>query len=122
MMSHPVHIIDEDENLMPSSFIPFCSISSNMSLLGKSIPRFTYPVCTEFNPKIFEGQKCYELDLQNLQDSIPFSKGKEKGLTFALDYNEDRMINELLVENEIEATIYVDTLGLKHDFVLIFSL
>ena len=119
MINHPVHIIDDDGNLMPSAFIPFCFLGTNMSSLGTKIDKFSQPVCTKFMPVMLEGQLCYQLDLQKQGH---FMKGEENGLTFLLDYNEDKSLNEPSFNNESlksnrEALIYIDTLGpSSHDY------
>lgn len=121
IVSHPVHIKDDHGHINPSSFIPFCSIGSNLSLLGEKIENFSQPVCTAFKPKMLEGQLCYQLDLQEIQNKVSFAKGDMNGLTFLMDYNEDKAINEqsgkeydgtLSME---EASIFVDTLGKSPD-------
>ena len=122
IVSHPVHIKDEHGHISPSSFIPFCSIGSNMSLLGENIEQFSHPVCTAFKPKMLEGQMCYQLDLEEIQKQVSFKKGDNNGLIFLMDYNEDKAINEqfkkeyeaTLLPND-EAIIFVDTLGKSHD-------
>ena len=34
LLNHPVHIVDEDENLLPSAFIPFCAFGGYMHIMG----------------------------------------------------------------------------------------
>ena len=121
VVSHPVHIKDEHGHITPSSFIPFCSIGSNMFLLGEEIEQFTHPVCTAFKPKMLEGQICYQLDLEEIEKQVSFKKGDMNGLTFFMDYNEDKAINEQSKKGydgslpNDEAMIFVDTLGKSHD-------
>ena len=40
MSNHPVHIIDEDEELSPTALIPFCTFGGNMSVMGAKIDQF----------------------------------------------------------------------------------
>ena len=71
---------------------------------------------------MLEGQLCYQLDLQEIQNKDSFEKGDTNGLTFLMDYNEDKAINEqsgkeydgttLSME---EVSIFVDTLGKSPD-------
>lgn len=92
-----------------------------MKILGDRIDSFSHPVCNIFKSKIFEGQTCYQLDLQDVQQNVSFSKGAENALTFLMDYNEDKTINEptlifgkqKLDDNSPfnEALVYFDTLG-----------
>ena len=114
MISHPVHIQDKDRNLLPSAFIPFCSLGSDLEILGVRIDRFSQPVCRIFKPKVFQGQTCFQLDLQDLQQNLSFAKGAENAVTFLMDYNQDRTINEPTLDDnspDNKALIYVDTLG-----------
>ena len=97
-----------------------------MSILGEKIENFSRPVCTAFKPKMLEGQMCYQLDLTDFKNKIFFAKGEENGLTFLMDYNEDKAINEQSKEEydgtlpRDEATIYVDTLGKNYMIGIIF--
>ena len=128
MISHPVHIEDTHGNLMPSAFIPFCSFGSDTGALGKNVSGFSKPVCNKFTQKTMQGQVCYQLDLQDVKDKVAFRKGEMNGLTFVMDYNKDKMVNNPFVKPDMkdvegrlskeEATIYVDTLGkYKHDYL-----
>ena len=88
--NHPVHILNNDGDLSPSSFIPFCSFGEEF--IGKKIEDFDIPVCNIFNPKYYFDQLCYETDLHELKDNDKIEKQLEKGFTLVLDYNEDREI------------------------------
>ena len=127
MIKHPVHILDENDHIMPSAFIPFCTMGSNMTTLGKKISKFSVPVCTKFRAKMLHGERCYQLDLQDVQEDVSFRKGEVNALTFLIDYNEDKMVNVPSVKpmmkymegrlSRKEVTIYVDTLGRSpHDY------
>ena len=118
MINHPVHIVDEHGKLMPSAFIPFCFLGTNLSSLGARVDRFSQPVCTKFMPMVLEGQLCYQLDLEKQGN---FLKGEENGLTIFLDYNEDKSLNKPslnkgkanaeTLKSKKDALIYIDTLG-----------
>ena len=54
--NHPVHIMDQNGTMMPSSFIPFCEYGGNMSVVGMHLDGFDLPICDKFRPKILEGQ------------------------------------------------------------------
>ena len=93
--NHPIHIINEDQNLSPSAFIPFCAYGRNTLLMGSKVKQFHNPVCNSFEARIFNNQLCYELDVSRKIDMQNITKEKEKeslkiGLTFLMDYNEDR--------------------------------
>ena len=54
-----------------------------MSVFGAYLKDFTHPVCTEFKPKLLDGQVCYSLDMKGVSPQY----GKSKGLSFLMDYN-----------------------------------
>ena len=125
----PVHIENKTGGLSPSAFIPFCEFGGNMTLLGKANKHFSWPVCDKFKPTVHAGRLCYSLDLESLEEDIEIRKGPSNGLTFVMDYNEERMVKE---ENKLkvkkgkkglyemhhsagyssEALIFLDTLGM----------
>ena len=134
LSNHPVHIQKEDGNLSSSAFIPFCEFGGNMSAVGVNIDLFDIPVCNSFKPKILNDQLCYEIDLSKFSNRDTIDQQLEKGLTFLMDYNEDRqatLIDEKNIQestglqNSIEehqdnmeqkdediyASIYLDTIG-----------
>jgi hypothetical protein len=135
--NHPVHIVDSQGNMSPSSFIPFCEFGGNIKVLGEDIPQLDYPVCNKFKPKIRNGQLCYQVDVNEFKDQILDTKDIKRGLTFAMDYNSEKMIkesSEKMIDISVKgfykkqrtasdkaekATIYVETLGRMHYFELL---
>ena len=109
MINHPVHIIDRDGNFTQSSFIPFCALAGDMEILGQQVPNFQFPVCTKFKPKNLFGDLCYELDVNDVKDKIKVTNGVLGGITFAMDYNEDRRIAD---RSEQEGSLKQDQKGL----------
>ena len=133
--NHPVHILNEGGKLSPSAFIPFCEFGGDMSILGIKIDQFDMPVCKSFEPKILNDQLCYEIDLSKFSKKDIINQQLAIGLTFLMDYNEDRQAtlgNEPNIierkknlQNSIEehhdnieytneddyASIYLDTIG-----------
>ena len=93
MMNHPIHIIDENGKLSPSSFIPFCEFGGNMSLLGTKIKEFDVPVCTSFKPAILNDQLCYEIDLNEKIPKQTQAKDLEIGLLLLVDENIERQFS-----------------------------
>ena len=63
--NHPVHIIDENGKLSPSSFIPFCMFGRNMSGLENKNSKFhdDIPICNSFKDRVLNNQVCYAFDL-----------------------------------------------------------
>ena len=111
--NHPVHILDEEGNLSPSSLIPFCEFSGNTSIMGVKINQFDVPVCNSFRPKFSGDQLCYEVDPNNYKDRI--DANKKLSLSLLLDYNEDRHMFFNFSEKEIDDDFYisVETIGKK---------
>ena len=66
MSLHPPHLIDSSGSLTPAALIPFCAYQTNMTLLGQTRQDLPFPVCSQFQPVLFEGQLCYSLDLATL--------------------------------------------------------
>ena len=90
--NHPVHILNEDGNLSPSAFIPFCGYGTNISSLGLKIEEFRVPVCNSFRSKVLNDQLCYEIDVNDRIDKRVAQKNLKIGLMFIIDQNEDRQV------------------------------
>ena len=90
LSNHPVHLLDNDGNLLPSAFIPYCEIGGNIrdvSFTLKQLHFKHFPVCNIFKPKIYKNQVCYEVDI-NLYGHP--KRRYTRGLIFLMDYNIDR--------------------------------
>ena len=128
--NHPVHIMDSQGRLSPSAFIPFCEFRGSMSIMGDVNPFLDSHVCNMFQPKIRNGQLCYQVNVNKVKDQVKDKKDWKLGLTFILDYNDERMIrvktsrenraaspNRLYkrknenTEKKPEAIIYIETIG-----------
>ena len=118
--NHPVHILNNEGGLSPSSFIPFCTFDEEF--LGKKINEFDIPVCNIFKPTNHLDQVCYETNLQELKDNLKIAKQLEVGLTLVLDYNEERQNYNTIPKNKFQAkralyrndndvSIYLDTIS-----------
>ena len=110
MSNHPVHIIEEDEELSPTALIPFCTFGGNMSVMGVKIDQFDDPVCSSFRPKIIKDQLCYTVDPNEYKDKIDL-KG-DLSLSLFINYNEERQMasgsNELVMNDN---SIIIETIG-----------
>ena len=130
--NHPVHILNNEGEFSPSSFIPFCSFGKEF--IGTKINEFNVPVCDIFNPKHYFDKLCYETDLKNLKDNQKLDNQLKIGLTLLLDLNEERQTigkNHLESEsNSIKSfyqddassfSIFVDTISIQfYDVVISF--
>ena len=92
--NHPAHILNDDQTLSPSSFIPFCSFAGNMSITGNYSDKLNITVCNIFKETMFDNQLCYQADLDKFSDKVDKKKMVTEGFAFLLDYNEDRMVGK----------------------------
>ena len=113
--NHPVHLINEEGELLPTALVPFCSVSGNFSVMGTKIDELDVPVCSSFKAKILEDQLCYEVDPNNYIKYLEV--GQEVSLSFFIHYNEDRQLTKLVDEDEdptkilSKNTIIIETIG-----------
>ena len=121
----------KDNQTSPSAFIPFCDFGGNMSVVGVRTKMFDQPVCNSFEAKILNDQVCYEIDLQKYRNKENTNKELKLGLTFILDYNEDRQVtfndipnmvndeDDALISSKVDsemtgnAVIYINTIGMN---------
>ena len=119
VINHPVHIIEYEEDLLPSSpsaLIPFCAFGGNISIMGKRIKKFDVPVCNSFRAKILNDQLCYEVDPNNFKDLVSSDEFKQ-GITFYVDTNDDRQTKS----KDTNFMIYLDTLGIFTHYTFTYS-
>ena len=115
LITHPIHIIDQDGELSPTALIPFCEFGGNMSVMGVKIDQFDVPVCNSFRPKIIRDQLCYTVDPNEYKHKIDL-KG-ELSLSLFIHYNEDRHIEDS-VNSSDQHFIIVDSIGrIKNTFI-----
>ena len=122
-VNHPVHIINSQGDLSPSSFIPFCELGGNMSSLGIKIKEFNVPVCNSFVPQIFHGQICYQIDLEIYRDNLNIEAQLKKGLVFIMDYNEDRQVSDYNNEETLPSGLFdrIDEKNINSESVIFLS-
>ena len=108
--NHPVHIVSDNGQILPSALIPFCEFGGSNSVLGinSGIRNFNVTVCNSFQAKILNDQLCYEVD-PNKYKSLISSDELKQGLKFYIDTNGDRQTTH----GESQFMIYLDTLGIK---------
>ena len=125
-----MHIIEKDEKISPSAFIPFCEFGGNMDEVGKKIDQFDITVCNSFQATIINDQLCYEVDLNRFSKDDNIEKELNLGFVFIMDYNEDRQVtfnkkkrknqknNVISLTERIvqfqdvnDASIYINTIG-----------
>ena len=90
-------------------------------MTGNYTDMFTVPVCNIFEETMLDGQLCYQADLDRFRNKVEKKKIATEGFLFLLDYNENRMLDEVydedngedssLRKNEKDAMIYVETMG-----------
>ena len=97
LSNHPVHIIDDQGNLNPSAFIPFCEFGGNITTMGAKINNLSIPVCNAFKPIVFNQQYCYRVDLEKYNTDTDLNqrmKNLKEGLLLWIDLNKDRQVKE----------------------------
>ena len=87
-----------------------------MSLLGVRNTNFTFPVCSAFKKRIVQGALCYQVNINNFKKSFT-ERELRRGLTFLLDYNEDRQLSENLEEDVEESAQHNNMVDKFLDFV-----
>ena len=107
----PPHIIDQNNQMAASAFIPFCLYQSEFLANTSPLQNLSFPVCTSFKPTILEGQLCYKLDLQ-----MHSRQGKKNELMLLLDYNNELSLqpNSGLSDIGRSKSIYLDTVDSDH--------
>ena len=116
--NHPVHILDDEGELSPSAFIPFCKFGKQN--LGIYLKNLDQPVCNIFQKKIIKDQLCYEANLNVSLDIHGFSEENKIGLSFMVDTNKDRQITfdkELSKSSDEESTFGINLFSLHTYFV-----
>ena len=131
MSNHPVHILNDEGNFSPSSFIPFCSFGDDF--IGAKTKEFPIPVCDIFKPKLYFDQLCYETNLQELKDSSKIRTQLKLGLALAIDYNEERQ-HEIKISSKKDShvkkndadgnsfSMFVDTISIHFNSVYLLNL
>ena len=63
--SHPVHLLGPGDSILPSAFIPLCSLGGNVSAVSREVAGLGL-VCSAFRPAVLGGRLCYSMqpDLQ----------------------------------------------------------
>ena len=90
-------------------------------MTGNYTDMFTLPVCNIFEETMLDGQLCYQANLDRFRNKVEKKKIATEGFLFLLDYNENRMLDEVydedigedssLRKNKNDAMIYVETIG-----------
>ena len=121
MINYPVHIMNGNNQISPSAFIPFCSFGGNISSMGVMVDNFPVPVCNSFVPKILHDEICYMVDLNRFRDNDNIANELRLGFNFYLDYNEDRQVTlDKTFSNSKEFYSIKDGIGLdlsEHAFI-----
>ena len=79
-------------------------------MIGSKVPNMTFPVCDIFEPTVYEGRQCYQVNIEQIQGH-KVSKGKKNGLMLLIDVNAERSYN-INTSNEAEgADLYEVYIG-----------
>ena len=113
---HPPHLIDSGGFLTPAALIPFCAYQTNMSLLGQTRQGLPFPVCSQFQPTVLEGQRCYVIDLNSVSNKESKS-GLKNGLFLLLDPGiSDSMLEPKAIAPEKFLSMNLDPLTMKASY------
>ena len=82
-----MHLLDDNENLSPSAFIPFCSFQGSPDLLSRDFDNLSLPVCSSFKKKLLDGQLCYQIDVNTLINETSATGLQKGGLALLVDDN-----------------------------------
>ena len=93
LFNHPVHILDDNDNISPSAFIPFCSFQGSPDLLSREFANFSLPVCTSFKKRLLNGQLCYQIDVNTLVNETTAAGLQRGGLALLVDANAEYDLN-----------------------------
>ena len=113
MSTHPIHLLNSQGRSFPTALVPFCSFAGNWKLLGQTLEGFSIPVCTAFYPTLFEGRKCYAIDVNEILSNmnLKVNYGEKNGLLLLVDTNGDRHFGTSeKTTKHTEAVIHIDTL------------
>ena len=99
LINHPVHI---NENMISSAFIPFCSFGLSEGIVGEELSNFHVPVCRLFREKIFNGQVCYEADLNQYRERVNWKEALLSGLSLIIDTNDEYDVKNIMEKKEPE--------------------
>ena len=82
-----MHILDDNLNLSPSAFIPFCSFQGSPDLLSREFGNFSNPVCSSFKKRRLDGQLCYQIDVNTIINETTAAGLQKGGLSLLVDAN-----------------------------------
>lgn len=85
---HPAHLTGSQDRLLPAALIPFCSYQGRT--LGNEIDGFVS--CDKFQPTVLEGQMCYSLDLNTIDNVNKSGSGKGNGILMVFDSNQENKL------------------------------
>ena len=83
-------MLNNDGQTMPSALIPFCFFGSIAK--GVRLPNISLRVCDLFDPVVYNGKLCYQMDTA---EKMPEEKTFEgNGLTLVIDVNSEKSVTK----------------------------
>ena len=76
-------MISSNQDVTPTSLIPFCAYQTEVALVGQERTDLPFPVCSHFQPTILAGQLCYSLNISSIAKGKT-KKGMKNGLVLVL--------------------------------------
>ena len=66
--------------------------------MGSDTDLFPIPVCSSFREKSFNGQLCYEADINKYKGRVDWQNSLQTGLSFVVDINEEYNIKKIIFD------------------------
>ena len=66
--------------------------------MGAETDMFPIPVCNSFREKSFNGQLCYEADINKYKGRVDWQNSLQTGLSFVVDINEEYNIKKIIFD------------------------
>ena len=66
--------------------------------MGSETDMFPIPVCRSFREKSFNGQLCYEADINQYKGRVDWQRSLQTGLSFVVDINEEYNIKKTIFD------------------------
>ena len=79
--------------------------------MGADTKMFPIPVCNSFREKSFNGQLCYEVDINKYKGRVDWQNSLQTGLSFVVDTNEEYNIKKILFDEATKQSFDEDLLN-----------
>ena len=70
--------------------------------MGAATDLLPVPVCTSFREKHYNGQLCYEVDVNQYKEKVDWQTSLQTGLSFVVDINEEYDMKKIIFDKAIK--------------------